>query len=132
LLVLPQSNRASHKKQPAGDLEPTIWSSGCNSFMTVLTKNFCSSGLSPICLCRHYELSIDFTGYAGWDFDVGANNFKPDMPQPDEGQVYDWIMVANGSLSTVISGLSPKLRRIPKSGAKLRDAITSPARSIQR
>ncbi len=112
LLVLPQSNRALAQETsvPAGDLEPTI----LVKWMQLLYDRVEAERISAPAASRLYAYA-GITSYQsilpGMPDGIsmsGQVTSLPDMPQPDEGQVYDWIMVANGSLSTVISGLFPK------------------------
>ena len=112
LMILPQSNRtlAQEASVPAGELEPTI----LVKWMQLLYDRVEAEKISAPAASRLYAYA-GITGYQsilpGMPDGIsmsGQLTSLPDMPQPDAGQVYDWISVANGSLSTVISGLFPK------------------------
>ncbi|MBA3872277.1 MAG: hypothetical protein H0X30_24300 [Anaerolineae bacterium] len=113
LLVLPQSNRTLAQDAtsvPAGDLEPTI----LMKWMQLLYDRVEAEKISAPEASRLYA----YAGISGYQSILpgmpdgismsGQLTSLPDMPQPDEGKIYDWVTVANGSLSTVIGGLFPK------------------------
>ncbi len=112
LLVLPQSDRALAQETsvPTGDLEPTI----LVKWMQLLYDRVEAEKLSAPEASRIYAYA-GITGYQsilpGMPDGIsmsGQVTSLPDMPPPDEGKIYDWVSVVNGSLSSVISGLFPK------------------------
>jgi hypothetical protein len=127
LLVLPQSNRALAQETfvPAGELESTI----LVKWMQLLYDRVEAEKVSAPAASRLYAYA-GITGYQsilpGMPDGIsmsGQLTSLPDMPQPDEGQTYDWVSVANGSLSTVISGLFPKTATDTQKAVKqLRDS----------
>src|SRR5438105_2542637 len=134
LLVLPQSNRtlAQDTSIPAGELEPTI----LIKWMQLLYDRVEAEKISEPAAARIYAYA-GITGYQsmlpGMPDGIsmsGQLTSLPDMPQPDEGQLYDWVTVANGSLSTVIGGLFPKSAADTKKAVKsLRDSETKDRQS---
>ena len=134
LLVLPQSNRvvAQETSVPANDLEPTI----LVKWMQLLYDRVEADKISAPAGSRLYAYA-GITGYQsilpGMPDGIsmsGQLTSLPDMPQPDEGQVYDWVSVANGSLSTVIGGLFPKAATDTQNAVKrLRETETQARQS---
>lgn len=141
LFAVPQSNRTlaqdSSASIPASDLEPTI----LVKWMQLLYDRVEAEKISAPAASRLYAYA-GITGYQsilpGMPDAIsmsGQLTSLPDMPIADENKVYDWVTVANGSLSTVISGLFPKtaadtqkaIQALRDSEAKARQSKVDPA-----
>jgi len=111
LLILPQANRtlAQETSVPAGELDPTI----LVKWMQLLYDRVEAEKISAPAASRLYAYA-GITGYQsilpGMPDGIsmsGQVTSLPDMPTVEEGKLYDWVTVANGALSSVISGLFP-------------------------
>ncbi len=139
LLVVPQSNRvlAQETSVPANELEPTI----LVKWMQLLYDRVEAEKISAPAASRLYAYA-GITGYQsilpGMPDGIsmsGQVTSLPDMPQVEEGKIYDWVTVANGALSSVISGLFPKtatdthkaVQNLRDSEAKTRQSTIDPA-----
>lgn len=112
LFLVPQSNRtlAQDTSVPANELEPDI----LVKWMQLLYDRVEAEKVSAPAASRLYAYA-GITSYQavlpGMPDGIsmsGQVTSLPDMPQIEDGKVYDWIAVANGALSSVISGLFPK------------------------
>lgn len=139
LLVVPQSNRvlAQEISVPANELEPTI----LVKWMQLLYDQVEAEKISAPAASRLYAYA-GITSYQailpGMPDGIsmsGQVTALPDMPSIEEGKVYDWVTVANGALSSVISGLFPKtatdthkaVQNLRDSEAKTRQSTIDPA-----
>jgi hypothetical protein len=139
LTVFPESNRvlAQETSILASELEPTI----LVKWMQLLYDRVEAEKISAPAASRLYAYA-GITGYQsilpGMPDGIsmsGQVTSLPDMPQPDEGQTYDWVTVANGSLSGVIAGLFPKtatdtqkaIKNLRDSEATARQSTLDPA-----
>lgn len=139
LLILPQSNRALAQETsvPANELEPTI----LVKWMQLLYDRVEAEKISAPAASRLYAYA-GITGYQsilpGMPDGIsmsGQVTSLPDMPTVEEGKIYDWVTVANGALSSVISGLFPKtatdtqkaVQNLRESEAKTRQGTIDPA-----
>ncbi len=139
LLVVPQSNHALAQETsvPAGELEPTI----LVKWMQLLYDRVEAEKISAPAASRMYAYA-GITSYQailpGMPDGIsmsGQVTALPDMPQVEDGKIYDWVTVANGALSSVISGLFPKtaadtqkaVQNLRDSEAKTRQSAIDPA-----
>ncbi len=139
LMVLSQSNRALAQETsiPASELEPTI----LIKWMQLLYDRVEAEKVSAPAASRLYAYAgitayqSVLPGMADGISMSGQLTSLPDMPQIEDGKVYDWVTVANGALSSIISGLFPKtasdtqkaVQNLRDSEAKTRQSTIDPA-----
>lgn len=139
LIIVPHANRAlaQDASVPASELEPTI----LVKWMQLLYDRVEAEKVSAPAASRLYAYA-GITSYQavlpGMPDGIsmsGQVTSLPDMPQVEDGQIYDWITVANGALSSVISGFFSKdatdtqkaVQDLRNSEAKAREDKLDPA-----